>query len=162
MTGLLIGPRGTTMRAMSDKTGCKILVKGRGSQKDGADTEDDDLHVALEGSEDAVEKAVREVEDILFNPERAQQLKQEQLGGGQSSSALTKTNIYGPGPTEEETMTVPNNVVGLIIGRGGEQIQRIQQQSGGHMQIQKGTHLISYTDVALVIRSFHVRTQRAI
>jgi far upstream element-binding protein len=148
------------MRAMSDKTGCKILVKGRGSQKDGADTDDDDLHVALEGSEDAVEKAVREVEDILYNPERAQQLKQEQLGGGQSSSALTKTSIYGPGPTEEETMAVPNNVVGLIIGRGGEQIQRIQQQSGGHMQIQKGVHLIQlYLRFSFLSLIFFLRTE---
>jgi len=151
------------MRAMSDRTGCKILVKGRGSQKEGssADVDDDELHVALEGSEEAVEKAVREVEDILYNPQRAMQLKQEQLmnlsgdKGGQSSSAVGKTNIYGPGPSEEEAMSVPNTCVGLIIGRGGEQIQRIQTQAGGHLQIQKG-------EAPLITSSYFAETKHNI
>jgi far upstream element-binding protein len=143
------------MRAMAERTGCKILVKGRGSQKDGVpnDADDDELHVFLEGSEQSVDKAVREVEDILYNPQRALQLKQEQLGhlaemnGGPSSSSVNKSSsIYGPGVSEEEIMPVPNNVVGLIIGRGGEQIQRIQSQTGGHLQIQKGSvHFVAVT-----------------
>lgn len=146
---------------MTERTGCKILVKGRGSQKDESrDTDDDELHVSLEGHEDCVEKAVREVEEILYNPAKALRLKQEQLlnlaemngsgggggggggfgggfGGGGSQSSHS---IYGPGlgSSDNTTMIVPNNLVGLIIGKGGEQIQRLQAQSGGNVQIQKG------------------------
>jgi KH domain len=136
---------------MTERTGCKILVKGRGSQKDQSrDMEDDDLHVLLEGTEDSVEKAVREVEEILYNPARAMQLKQAQLGdlaeqkGGGSGFGGSSSNIYGPGlgSTEHPVMVVPNNLVGLIIGKGGEQIQNLQRQSGGNVQIQKGKDML--------------------
>jgi len=148
---------------MQDRTGAKILVKGRGSQRDGAPdlSDDEELHVALEGSEvspnndntyastqcvmrlarmlkEGVEKAMREIEDILYNPEKAMKLKAEQLAGMNSSSSLVSSaNIYGPG-NDDVSLLVPNSMVGLIIGRGGENIQRMQMQTGGHLQIQKG------------------------
>lgn len=119
---------------LQEKTGAKILVRGKGSQKDGfasAPDDDDDLHVSIEGPESAVDAAVREVEQILFNPEEAMRLKEEQLRslGGDSSS------YHGSGPHEE--MKVPNALVGYIIGRGGENIQKLQFQTGATMQIMK-------------------------
>ena len=128
------------MKAMQDRTGAKILVKGRGSQRDGMTdpSDDEDLHVALEGAEECVERALREIEDILYNPEKAMKLKAEQLAGMNSSSSLVSSaNIYGPG-NDDVSLLVPNSMVGLIIGRGGENIQRMQMQTGGHLQIQKG------------------------
>ena len=129
------------MKAMQDRTGAKILVKGRGSQRDGMTdpSDDEDLHVALEGAEECVERALREIEDILYNPEKAMKLKAEQLAGlNSSSSLLSSANIYGPGSSDDVSLYVPNSMVGLIIGRGGENIQRMQMQTGGHLQIQKG------------------------
>ena len=32
---LLIGPRGATQKALEEKFGTKIMIRGRGSQKDG-------------------------------------------------------------------------------------------------------------------------------
>ena len=40
----------------------------------------------------------------------------------------------GPGMSTEEVM-VPDNMVGLIIGRGGEQITRLQADSGCKIQM---------------------------
>ena len=35
-SGLLIGPRGATQKQMQEMSGAKIVIRGRGSQKDGA------------------------------------------------------------------------------------------------------------------------------
>jgi len=143
--GLLIGPRGSTQRQMQENTGAKIFIRGRGSSKDGAGTtghvdDDDDLHVSVEGPENCVEKAVNEIQQILFNPEQAQKLKQDQLhylssmnnGGGESS-------IYGSGSDGgyQVELRVPNNMVGLVIGKGGENIIRIQTTLQVNCQIAK-------------------------
>ncbi len=37
------------------------------------------------------------------------------------------------------TITVPNNMVGLVIGKGGENIRVMQVRSGASIQIQKDT-----------------------
>ena len=74
--GLLIGPRGATQKKLQEQTGAKIIIRGKGAQRDGASggvphpDDDDDMHVSIEGTEDAVERAVAEVEQILFNPEQ--------------------------------------------------------------------------------------------
>ena len=137
------------MRSMHERTGCKILIKGKGAQRDGSlydpTADEDEIHVALEGPEEAVEKAIREVEDILYNPEKAMRLKQEQQeqladmnGTLFTPSSAAAGNIYGPGSSDDMVIHVPNNLVGLIIGRGGEQVQRLVAQTGAHLLIQKG------------------------
>jgi far upstream element-binding protein len=156
--GLLIGPRGATQKQMQEMSGAKIIIRGRGSQKEGAPPsghpdDEDELHVSIEGSDEAIEKALKEVQQILFNPEQAMRLKHEQLknlaelngtpgmgGGGGADS------IYGPGFTTKSDnpedsyqveLRVPNGMVGLIIGKGGENIQKMQSQTGVHVQIAK-------------------------
>eukprot|EP01041_Mallomonas_annulata_P000751 gene751-1435_t len=149
--GLLIGPRGKTQKELQERTGAKILVRGRGSQKEGMSSghpdDDDELHVAIEGSNDAVSRALKEIEDILFNPEQALRLKQDQLKNlaemNGNSSALTTTSQrdhYGNAMALDDNsveLRVPNNLVGLIIGKGGEHIQKLQSQTGAHVQIAK-------------------------
>ena len=139
--GLLIGPRGETQKLMQQLSGAKILIRGRGAHKEGAGNvphpdDDDDLHVCIEGTEEAIERALRDVEKILFDPEQAMRLKSEQLRSLGSSQ-------YGPAVDEgnQVEMRVPNGVVGLIIGKGGETIQRIQAQTGGHLQIAKESEM---------------------
>lgn len=39
-TGLLIGPKGNSQKQLEEKTGCKILVRGKGSQNQTNDYED--------------------------------------------------------------------------------------------------------------------------
>jgi uncharacterized protein YjbJ (UPF0337 family) len=81
-TGLLIGPRGSNQKRMEDESGAKILIRGKGSSKDptGDMDENEELHVLITGDTDeAIAKAQSAVEDILFNPQQAMRLKQEQL-----------------------------------------------------------------------------------
>lgn len=142
--GLLIGPRGATQKQLQETTGAKIIIRGRGAQKDGSQSntghpdDTDDLHVALEGPEDAVNRASAEINQILYNPEQANRLKSEQqqiqmkmgLGGN-----IGGGTAYGPGDggtdgsgNSQIELRIPNNMVGLVIGKGGENILRIQLQ----------------------------------
>lgn len=109
----MIGPRGKTQKELEQRTGAKIVFRGRGSSKDGLPTghpdDDEDLHVSVEGPSDSVEKAVLELEDILHNPQRAEQLKQQQLRN--LSEINNSGGIYGPG-----------NSGGMTIGTAGETI----------------------------------------
>lgn len=149
--GLLIGPKGATQKQMQDSTGAKILIRGRGASKDGGPSntghpdDNDELHVFIEGSEESVEKAAKEVRELLFNPEQAQRLKNEQLQrlaeinnpGGHNGSGGSESH-YGPAGSDYQIeLRVPNHLVGLIIGRGGENIVRIQTQLQVNCQIAK-------------------------
>jgi far upstream element-binding protein len=128
---------------MSERTGAKIIIRGKGASRDGGPSttghtdDEDELHVCLEGSDEAVTKASKEVEELLFNPEMAQRLKSQQLG----FPLPMAPDAYGPGGSESVEMKVPNNMVGLIIGKGGENIARIQQTLGVHAQIAKETDM---------------------
>ena len=72
--GLIIGPKGSNQKRLEEKTGCKILIRGRGSQKEGQAPQSDDfddLHVQVAGdSEQQVGRAVQEIERIIFADER--------------------------------------------------------------------------------------------
>ena len=158
--GLLIGPRGATQKQLQEMSGAKILIRGQGSQREGAPPsghpdDDDKLHVSIEGTDEAVDKAYREVEKILFNPEQAMRLKQEQLsslenlkrggdgtsmyGPGTSSSSVSMSS--GTGDEYQVEIHVPNGVVGTIIGKGGETTKRIQAVTGTHVQIAKESEM---------------------
>ena len=112
--------------------------------------DDDELHVSIEGSDESVDRALKEVEQILFDPEEALRLKNAQLkdlagmNGGMGVSSLVTRDYYSAssfsGPTEDDNgveLRVPNNLVGLIIGKGGDHIQKLQAQTGAHVQIAK-------------------------
>ncbi|RMX66980.1 hypothetical protein DD238_001650 [Peronospora effusa] len=162
--GLLIGPRGSNQKRMEDESGARILIRGKGSSKDptGEPDENEELHVLITAdSDEAVAKAQSAVEDILFNPQQAMKLKQEQLrkvaelngtlienygtqrfgdGDNQTGGANGSENPphYGPGNDSAAIsidMKVPRDLVGYIIGRGGETIRDLQMKSGAHIQI---------------------------
>jgi hypothetical protein len=70
-SGLLIGPKGNSQKQLEERTGCKILVRGKGSQGQANDIDDDeDLHVLVLGDNEAqVAKACAEIERIIFADE---------------------------------------------------------------------------------------------
>lgn len=70
--GLLIGPRGSTLKDLESSTGAKVSIRGRGSHKDGKakitdyEDDDDDLHCYVSAeTEDKVLKAVRRINEIV-------------------------------------------------------------------------------------------------
>jgi len=74
--GLILGPRGNSLEKIKDRTGCRIIVKGRGSLKDGMtgikrdgtkfDSLDEPMHVVINGpSPEAVKNAGDEIRALI-------------------------------------------------------------------------------------------------
>jgi len=129
----LIGPKGSTQKQLQERTGTKILIRGRGSQKEGQPSspdDDEDLHVSIEGTDDAINAAAKEIEEILYNPQEAMRLKDEQLRSLGATGPIHTSSAYTNNSGEyQEELKVPNPMVGLIIGRGGENIHKLQGQT---------------------------------
>lgn len=88
--GLLIGPRGNTLKKMESETGTKISIRGKGSLKEGKNdaaavaSSEEELHaLIMADSADKIDKAVRIINKIIETaasmPEEANELKRIQL-----------------------------------------------------------------------------------
>ncbi|XP_058078180.1 splicing factor-like protein 1 [Magnolia sinica] len=91
--GLIIGPRGNTQKRMEKETGAKIVIRGKGSVKEGRlqqkrdlkpdPSENEDLHVLVEAeTQEALDAAAGMVEKLLMpvdeglNEHKRQQLRE--------------------------------------------------------------------------------------
>ncbi|KAM9743574.1 LOW QUALITY PROTEIN: far upstream element-binding protein 3-like [Menidia menidia] len=87
------------------------------------------------GQPDRCQHAVHLINELI-------QTAQERDGFG---SALRGGRVRGrgdwtvgsPGPLQEVTYTIPADKCGLVIGKGGETIKSINQQSGAHVELQR-------------------------
>ncbi|CAJ0585821.1 unnamed protein product, partial [Mesorhabditis spiculigera] len=95
--GRILGPRGMTAKQLEQETGCKIMVRGRGSMRDRRREEEyrgkpnwehleDELHVLVqcddtkERAQVKLDNAIRNVRKLLTpQPEGADELKRKQL-----------------------------------------------------------------------------------
>lgn len=161
--GLIIGPKGTYQKRLEQQSGCKILVRGKGTQKEGALPQPDDnepQHILLIGdTDDNIKRATHLVEKILYADETTRnKIKEEQIKASQQirTDLLFKDNNlqgiasqnankpliekylltpYGPPDKNARILPVPNDCVGLIIGKKGETIRRLNRESGCKIQI---------------------------
>ena len=106
--------------------------------------------MAIDGAEDAVAKAEKLVNSLLFDPASRAQLKAKQLGAmtalstggdalatgapGDGASWQVVPQAPKPGETTYEAR-VPNSMVGLVIGKGGETLRRLTAETGVRVQI---------------------------
>ena len=90
--GLLIGPRGNTLKRMEAESGAKISIRGKGAEKEGrirsdgtkSGGQEEDLHCVVFGeSEAAVKKCVDLIRNVIqkaySSPESENEMKQNQL-----------------------------------------------------------------------------------
>lgn len=148
--GLIIGPKGANQKRLEEETGCKILVRGRGSQKEGQPAAPDDwepAHVLIAGdSEEQVARASTEVERIIFADDQTrsilrqeqlkivQQIKNNEYNLPSSGYAAIEINYNALGiinPTAY-IIPVPNECIGILLGNSGETIRQIQQKAEAH------------------------------
>ena len=161
--GLLIGPKGTYQKRLQQQSGCKILVRGKGTQKEGMPPQPDDneeKHVLIIGdTEENINRATHLVEKILFADEATRtKIKEEQIKASQEirTELLLKDNTlplttgankgkpiiedylmtpYGPPDKSARYLQVPDDCVGLIIGKNGDTIRRLNRESACKIQI---------------------------
>ncbi|XP_075165671.1 splicing factor 1 [Haematobia irritans] len=133
--GLLIGPRGNTLKAMEKETGAKIIIRGKGSVKEGKvgrkdgqplAGEDEPLHAFITASNpEAVKKAVDKIKDIIRQgievPEGHNDLRRMQLRElAQLNGTLRETDCprcTNCGSTEHKSWLCPDkpNVTNSIV-----------------------------------------------
>nr|CAH8871500.1 unnamed protein product [Trichobilharzia regenti] len=91
--GLLIGPRGNTLKALEKETGAKVIIRGKGSVKEGKvgrrdglpmPGEDEPLHAFITApTAECVDKAVKKINEIIRQgieiPESQNDLRRAQL-----------------------------------------------------------------------------------
>ena len=162
--GLLIGPKGTYQKCLEQQSGCKILVRGKGTQKEGMPPQPDDheeQHVLIVAdSEENIKKGTGLVERILYADEETRtKIKNEQIkaskeirtelllkdGSLNAIGTLDSKNRpviekylmtpYGPPDKNARILPVPDDCVGLIIGKNGDTIRKLNRESGCKIQI---------------------------
>jgi len=149
---LVMGPKGAYVRQMETETGAKFIIQGVGAPV-GNDTEGP-LRVMVQANRpEKVLAAAKMIKDLFGNEEYRNRIKREQhrmaIEQEQEPAGLppmfadpefanrpdTHRPISGPGTVKR--ISVPASRVGLVIGRGGENIKYLQMTSGARIQVNK-------------------------
>jgi len=118
--GVLIGKAGETIRNLQTSSGAKIQI----TKDVDADSNALTRSVELVGTLASVDKAEQLIKSVIAEAE-----------AGGSPALIARGFGSGQSGSEQFEMTVPDNKVGLIIGKGGETIKGLQTRSGARIQL---------------------------
>ncbi|XP_031101659.1 far upstream element-binding protein 2-like [Ipomoea triloba] len=117
--GVIIGKGGETIRYLQLQSGAKIQV----TRDMDSDPNSQTRGVELMGTPEQIAKAEQLIQDVLSEAD----------SGG---SGIVSRRVTGQqAGAEQFVMQVPNNKVGLVIGKGGETIKNMQARSGARIQV---------------------------
>ncbi|XP_056159075.1 uncharacterized protein LOC115682659 isoform X2 [Syzygium oleosum] len=120
--GVLIGKNGDTIRYLQYNSGVKIQIV-RDAE---ADMSSVTRPVELTGTKENISKAEKLIRDVIAEAD---------AGGSPSLVAKGIATAQVPGSAEQIELKVPNEKVGIIIGRGGDTIKSLQTRSGARIQL---------------------------
>lgn len=127
--GLIIGRGGETIRDLQERSGCHINIVGESKSVNGL------RPVNLIGTHEAATKAKDFIMEIVESDSRGEgpAASRPPPGGGGRGDAPPRRD--GPmagsgGDKVNDTMYVPSDAVGMIIGKGGETIREMQSATG--------------------------------
>lgn len=127
--GLIIGKGGETIRNLQERAGCRMVMI-----QDGQFQQAPEKPLRITGDPQKCQYGKQLVVDLLtekdLEMEGRGQIKpaMDYKGRGGQNFGMDRRNC----PTSE--VPVPRDVVGFVIGKGGETIKRIQQESGCKVQ----------------------------
>lgn len=132
--GVVIGKGGEMIKKIQADTGCKLqFIQGKG---DGPG----DRRCIISGTTQQVEDGKRTIEDLIDSVMRS---NQNNPNRNNQNQGMTNSN-YGYGTDnsqqasrEEVSFSVPASKCGIVIGRGGETIKLINQQSGAFCEMDR-------------------------
>ncbi|TKY74916.1 Far upstream element-binding protein 1 [Spatholobus suberectus] len=116
--GVIIGKGGETIKYLQLQSGAKIQV----TRDMDADPNSLNRMVELMGTPEAIASAEKLISEVLAEAE----------SGG---SGIVARRLTGQAGSDEFVMQIPNNKVGLIIGKGGETIKNMQASTGARIQV---------------------------
>ncbi|KAJ8760553.1 hypothetical protein K2173_015220 [Erythroxylum novogranatense] len=120
--GVLIGKAGDTIRYLQYNSGAKIQI----TRDADADPRSAVRPVELLGTLSSISKAEKLINAVIAEAD---------AGGSPALVARGLPRAQTMGVADQLEMQVPNEKVGLIIGRGGETIKNLQAQSGARIQL---------------------------
>lgn len=129
--GLIIGRGGETIRDLQERSGCHVNIVGEAKSVNGL------RPVNLIGSREAAAHAKEMIMEIVQSDSKTGGNKEQappsratgrdaNHGGGYGGSMGAGNN----GETSNDSIYVPSEAVGMIIGKGGETIKDIQSTTG--------------------------------
>ncbi|XP_076445722.1 uncharacterized protein LOC143283386 isoform X2 [Babylonia areolata] len=145
--GLLIGPRGNTLKNLEKETGAKIIIRGKGSVKEGKigrkdgkplPGEDEPLHAYITANNaENVQKAVEKIKEIIRQgievPEGQNDLRRQQLrelallnGTLRENDGLQKLKQI-----QEAQNIVTNTILCTVCGGAGHIAQDCKEKRPG-------------------------------
>ncbi|KAM4697040.1 far upstream element-binding protein 3 [Rhinophrynus dorsalis] len=127
--GIVIGRNGEMIKKIQNDAGVRIQFK----PDDGISPE----RVAqVMGLPDRCQHAAHIINELILTAQERDGFGSLALARGRGRSR-GDWNIGTPGGMQEITYTVPADKCGLVIGKGGENIKSINQQSGAHVELQR-------------------------
>ncbi|XAR55693.1 hypothetical protein NMG60_11035861 [Bertholletia excelsa] len=120
--GVLIGKAGDTIKFLQINSGAKIQI----TRDADADPHSTTRPVELIGTLENISKAEKLIKDVIAEAD---------AGGSPSLVARGFSTIQAAGAAEQILIQVPNEKVGVIIGKGGETIKNLQTRSGARIQL---------------------------
>ncbi|CAN0928029.1 Far upstream element-binding protein 3, partial [Linum grandiflorum] len=120
--GVLIGKGGDTIRFLQQNSGAKIQIM-RDAEADPRCTT---RPVEIIGTLASISKAEKLIHAVIA---------EASVGGSPSLVARGHPSAQSTGAPDQIEMQVPNEKVGLIIGKGGETIKGLQTKTGARIQL---------------------------
>ncbi|CAD5224177.1 unnamed protein product [Bursaphelenchus okinawaensis] len=109
--GLIIGKNGDTIKMLQERLGCKMLLVQENQHISNAPKP-----LRITGTPDKVDQAKRTIEQLI-----------NEGGNPNTMTSMLQQKSVGE-------VIVPRSAVGIIIGRGGETIKRLAQESNTKIQ----------------------------
>ncbi|KAL3871210.1 hypothetical protein ACJMK2_039223 [Sinanodonta woodiana] len=133
--GIVIGKGGEMIKKIQAETGAKVQFQ----QDDGQSPE---RVCAITGPPDRVQQAASMINELLqrasFSGRGGRGGSRGGRGGYSSGgSGRGMSRGYDDGNYQDQTTSVPADKCGLVIGKGGESIKQINQQSGAHVELSR-------------------------
>ncbi|KAJ5038070.1 uncharacterized protein L3040_006941 [Drepanopeziza brunnea f. sp. 'multigermtubi'] len=129
--GLIIGRGGETIRDLQERSGCHVNIVGEQKSVNGL------RPVNLIGSREAAARAKDMIMEIVESDSKSgnkEQVPPARAAGGRDAGygggGYNGASGGGGGDSSNDSIFVPSEAVGMIIGKGGETIKEIQSTTG--------------------------------
>uniref|UniRef100_A0A8C4DMB1 K Homology domain-containing protein n=1 Tax=Dicentrarchus labrax TaxID=13489 RepID=A0A8C4DMB1_DICLA len=123
--GIIIGRNGEMIKKIQNDAGVRIQFK----QDDGVSP---DRVAQVMGQPDHCHHAVHLINELVQTAQ-----ERDGFGGIIGRRGRSDCNMGGAGGLQEVTYAVPADKCGLVIGKGGETIKNIKEQSRAHVELQR-------------------------
>lgn len=134
MVGLIIGRAGENLKKIERESGCKVQINNTGQDGSGGSS-----FATITGLENEVKEAKKLIQELMDTKSSGASTgiggPGGLFGGGPSGPSSGSDNRPLPPGHSLYPMEVPSNKVGLVIGKGGETIKMLQEQSGAKVVV---------------------------